>query len=261
MGTNPAPQLNRPTVSLATPRSKNIPPVGIVEGKKPHIERMFDAIAPRYDLLNRVLSAGIDQKWRKRVVNLIREIKPEHVLDLATGTGDLAIMAAKMGVPHVIGADISEEMLAYGRVKVDARDLKDSVSLQRGDAENLPFSDHQYDAAMVAFGVRNFEDLDKGLQEIFRVLRSGGRLVVLEFSRPSAFPIKQLYGFYNRFILPGIGKLLSGDSGAYTYLPESIAVFPEGAAFLDHLKKAGFQQVRDQRLTFGIASIYVGERP
>ena len=114
---------------------------------------------------------------------------------------------------------------------------------------------------MVAFGVRNFEDLDKGLQEIFRVLRSGGRLVVLEFSRPSAFPIKQLYGFYNRFVLPGIGKLLSGDSGAYTYLPESIAVFPEGAAFLDHLKKAGFQQVRDQRLTFGIASIYVGERP
>jgi demethylmenaquinone methyltransferase / 2-methoxy-6-polyprenyl-1,4-benzoquinol methylase len=237
-----------------------MPPIGMVEGKKPQIERMFDAIAPRYDLLNRVLSAGIDQKWRKKVIRLVLEKQPSSVLDVATGTADLAIMGAQNGIPKTIGVDISEEMLTVGRRKISSKGLVEKVVLQTGDAEKLPFSDGQFDAAMVAFGVRNFENLDEGLSQIFRVLKKGGRLVVLEFSKPSAFPIKQSYAFYNRYILPLVGRLISGDQAAYTYLPESIAAFPEGAAFLDHMKKAGFKEVRDQRLTFGVASIYVGER-
>ena len=237
-----------------------MPPIGMVEGKKPQIERMFDAIAPRYDLLNRVLSAGIDQKWRKKVIRLVLEKQPSSVLDVATGTADLAIMGAQNGIPKTIGVDISEEMLTVGRRKISSKGLVEKVVLQTGDAEKLPFSDGQFDAAMVAFGVRNFENLDEGLSQIFRVLKKGGRLVVLEFSKPSAFLIKQSYAFYNRYILPLVGRLISGDQAAYTYLPESIAAFPEGAAFLDHMKKAGFKEVRDQRLTFGVASIYVGER-
>ena len=239
----------------------DIPPIGIVEGKKPHIERMFDSIAPRYDLLNRILSGGIDQRWRRIVMKEILEVEPGRVLDVATGTADLALMAARMGVPKVVGVDISNEMLEVGRRKVEKGKLSDRVDLQNGDAEKLPFSDRQFDAATVAFGVRNFEDLGEGLRQIHRVLRPGGKLVVLEFSRPKAFPIKQLYAFYGRFILPSIGKMISGDSGAYTYLPESIAVFPEGEAFLGWMKKAGFEQRRARRLTFGIASMYVGVRP
>ena len=239
----------------------DIPPIGIVEGKKPHIERMFDSIAPRYDLLNRILSGGIDQRWRRIVMKEILEVGPGRVLDVATGTADLALMAARMGVPKVVGVDISNEMLEVGRRKVEKGKLSDRVDLQNGDAEKLPFSDRQFDAATVAFGVRNFEDLGEGLRQIHRVLRPGGKLVVLEFSRPKAFPIKQLYAFYGRFILPSIGKMISGDSGAYTYLPESIAVFPEGEAFLGWMKKAGFEQRRARRLTFGIASMYVGVRP
>lgn len=238
----------------------DIPPIGIVEGKKPHIERMFDSIAPRYDLLNRILSGGVDQQWRRIVMKEILAVEPERVLDVATGTADLALMAARKGVPKVVGVDISNEMLEVGRRKVEKGDLSDRVDLQNGDAEKLPFSDRQFDAATVAFGVRNFEDLGEGLRQIHRVLRPGGKLVVLEFSRPRTFPIKQLYAFYGRFILPAIGRLISGDSGAYTYLPESIAVFPEGDDFLGWMERAGFEQRRARRLTFGIASMYVGVR-
>lgn len=238
----------------------NIPPIGIVEGKKPHIERMFDSIAPRYDVLNRVLSGGVDQQWRRIVMKEVLEARPDRLLDVATGTADLALMAARKGVPKVIGVDIANQMLEVGRVKVTKADLDDRVELLNGDAEKLPFSDQQFDVATVAFGVRNFEDLAAGLQQIHRVLRPGGKLVVLEFSRPTAFPVKQLYAFYNRYVLPVIGRLVSGDSGAYTYLPESIAVFPEGDAFLDWMKEAGFVGRRARRLTFGIASVYVGLR-
>lgn len=241
-------------------KKSNMPPIGMVEGKKPEIERMFDAIAPKYDLLNRVLSGGIDQSWRRKVVKLVLEKKPLNVLDVATGTGDLAIMAAQTGVSNVVGVDISEEMLVFGRKKVVSKDLSGKVELRSGDAEAIPFEDQKFDVAMVAFGVRNFEDLDKGLGEMYRVLKKGGRIVVLEFSKPTAFPIKQLYGTYNRYLLPAIGKLVSGDQSAYTYLPESIAAFPEGKNFLAHLSKAGFTAVRDIRLTFGVASIYVGEK-
>ncbi len=239
----------------------DIPPIGIVEGKKPHIERMFNSIAPRYDLLNRVLSGGVDQQWRRRVMSEVLAHKPTRLLDVATGTADLALMAAKKGVPTVIGVDISDEMLEVGRKKVVRRELSEQVDLQNGDAEKLPFSDSQFDVSTVAFGVRNFEDLGEGLRQIQRVLRPGGKLIVLEFSRPRAFPIKQLYAFYGRFILPTIGRLISGDSGAYTYLPESISVFPEGEEFIGWLNEAGFERCRAHRLTFGIASMYVGYRP
>lgn len=239
----------------------DIPPIGIVEGKKPHIERMFDSIAPRYDLLNRVLSGGVDQQWRRIVMREVLENEPQRMLDVATGTADLALMAARKGVPKVVGVDISNEMLEVGRGKVTKSDLDDRVELLNGDAEKLPFSDRQFDVATVAFGVRNFEDLAEGLRQIHRVLRPGGKLVVLEFSRPKAFPIKQLYAFYGRYILPLIGRLVSGDSGAYTYLPESIAVFPEGDDFLGWMRDAGFEGRKARRLTFGIASMYVGVRP
>lgn len=238
----------------------DIPPIGIVEGKKPHIERMFDSIAPRYDLLNRILSGGVDQQWRRIVMKEVQENDPQRMLDVATGTADLALMAARKGVPRVVGVDISNEMLEVGRGKVTRSDLDDRVELLNGDAEKLPFSDRQFDVATVAFGVRNFEDLAEGLRQIHRVLRPGGKLVVLEFSRPKAFPIKQLYAFYGRFILPFIGRLVSGDSGAYTYLPESIAVFPEGEDFLGWMRDAGFEKRKARRLTFGIASMYVGVR-
>lgn len=238
----------------------DIPPVGIVEGKKPHIERMFNSIAPRYDVLNRMLSGGVDQQWRRVVMKEVLDSQPQRLLDVATGTADLALMAARKGVPQVIGVDIADQMLEVGRRKVSKADLDGRVELLNGDAEKLPFSDRQFDVATVAFGVRNFEDLAAGLRQIHRVLRPGGKLIVLEFSRPRVFPVKQLYAFYNRFILPAVGKLVSGDSGAYTYLPESIAVFPEGDEFLNWMEEAGFTQRKARRLTFGIASVYVGHR-
>lgn len=240
--------------------SSSIPPVGIVKGKKPHIREMFDSIAPRYDLLNRVLSGGIDQQWRRKVIKEVLADKPARILDIATGTADLALLAAGKSDSKIVGVDISEEMLDVGRQKIAQRNLAEQIVLQSGDAEKLPFSDRQFDAAMVSFGVRNFEDLDAGLFQIHRILKPGGKLVVLEFSRPSAFPIKQLYAFYNRFILPVIGRMVSGDSGAYTYLPESISVFPEGADFLAYMERAGFTERKAVRLTFGIASMYVGRR-
>ena len=238
----------------------DIPPIGIVEGKKPHIERMFNSIAPRYDVLNRMLSGGVDQQWRRVVMKEVLDSQPQRLLDVATGTADLALMAARKGVPQVIGVDIADQMLEVGRRKVSKADLDRRVELLNGDAEKLPFSDKQFDVATVAFGVRNFEDLAAGLRQIHRVLRPGGKLIVLEFSRPRVFPVKQLYAFYNRFILPAVGKLVSGDSGAYTYLPESIAVFPEGDEFLNWMDEAGFTQRKARRLTFGIASVYVGHR-
>ena len=229
------------------------------EGKKQFVREMFDAIAPRYDLLNRLLSGGIDQLWRRRAVRLVTSGRPQRVLDVATGTADLAIMAADEGVSSVVGVDIAEEMLQIGRDKISRRGYDAIVELRHGDAEKLPFSDDQFDAAMVAFGVRNFENLEKGLSQIHRILRPGGRIVVLEFSRPRRFPIRQLYGFYGRYILPVIGRFISGDERAYTYLPESIQDFPDGIRFLDELRKVGFDEVIVVPLTFGIASIYSGK--
>lgn len=238
------------------------PPIGEVEGKAEAIEDMFDAVAPRYDLLNRVLSLGIDRYWRTRAVRLLADEQPTRVLDVATGTADLAIKAERMLHPRqVVGIDLSAEMLQYGRKKLDRIGLSPRISLVQGDAKDLPFSDDAFDAALVAFGVRNFEDLEAGLRGIRRVLRPGGRLVVLEFSRPRTFPIKQLYAWYSRHVLPRIGGALSPEQSAYEYLPRSVAAFPDGPDFLDRMADSGFTDLLWEPLTFGIASLYRGTVP
>lgn len=237
------------------------PPIGEAAGKKAQVEAMFDAIAPRYDLLNRLLSLGIDRGWRTKAVRFAAAAldgRPRRVLDVATGTADLAVEALRMEPEEVVGVDLSEEMLARGREKLRERGLGDRVTLQRGDAENLPFPDDHFDAALVAFGVRNFEHLQAGLREMRRVLRPGGILVVLELSTPRRFPFRQLYDLYTLRLLPLVGRLVSGDRGAYTYLPESIRAFPDGPAFLRQLEQAGFTDRAERRLTFGVASLYRG---
>ncbi len=237
---------------------KHYPPVGEASGKKDKVEAMFDAIAPRYDLLNRVLSFGIDQGWRKKAVDLLRTDRPRRILDVATGTADLAIEALRLEPEQVVGVDISEEMLRFGREKLERRGLSPRITLQRGDSERLPFEDGSFDAVLVAFGVRNYENLDQGLAEMRRVLRPGGALVVLEFSQPRAFPIKQLYGFYSAQVLPRIGGAISKDQGAYKYLPDSVARFPSGPDFLKRMEAAGYQNLLWKPLTFGVASLYKG---
>lgn len=237
---------------------KHHPPIGEVKGKKEEIEQMFDAIAPRYDLLNMVLSAGIDRTWRKKAINWLAEHEPKRILDIATGTADLAIESMRLQPEKVVGIDIAEEMLKHGRVKISDKELDEYITLQRGDAEKLPFSDSQFDAAIVAFGVRNFENLGQGLSNVFRVLKHNGTLIILEFSQPAMFPIRQLYSFYSKTFLPLIGRFVSKDGGAYSYLPESIAAFPHGDDFLDIMSSAGYSDVQKKSLTFGIASLYKG---
>lgn len=235
------------------------PPIGEVEGKAEAVENMFDTIAPRYDLLNRVLSVGIDQYWRWRAVQLLSDEQPTRVLDVATGTADLAIQAARSLYPReVVGIDLSTDMLAEGRRKIEQKGLTGRITLIEGDAADLPFENSAFDAALVGFGVRNFEDLEAGLKDIRRVLRPGGRLVVLEFSQPRAFPVKQLYAWYSRHVLPRIGGLLSPDQGAYEYLPSSVAAFPDGPDFLERMAQSGYTDLLWRPMTFGIASLYRG---
>ncbi|MFO8098697.1 MAG: bifunctional demethylmenaquinone methyltransferase/2-methoxy-6-polyprenyl-1,4-benzoquinol methylase UbiE [Salinibacter sp.] len=240
----------------------NHPPIGEVEGKAEAVESMFDTVAPRYDLLNRVLSFGIDRYWRTQAVRLLSDEQPTRVLDVATGTADLALKAERMLHPReVVGIDLSAEMLRYGREKIERKGLSSRISLVQGDAASLPFPDNAFDAALVAFGVRNFEDLTAGLQGIRRVLRPNGRLVVLEFSSPRTAPIKQLYAWYSRHILPRIGGALSPDQGAYEYLPTSVAAFPDGTDFLSRMDESGYTRLLWRPLTFGIASLYRGSVP
>ena len=225
--------------------------------KKEQVEQMFDKIAPKYDLLNRVLSLGIDVWWRKRALGFLRSEKPQNILDVATGTADVAIMAAKMLQPKTItGIDISNQMLDFGRVKIAKEGLDKTITLETGDSENLRFETGAFDAVTVAFGVRNFENLEKGLSEMGRVLRTDGRIVILEFSKPHLFPFKQLYNTYFKYVLPFIGRLTSRDVRAYTYLFESVQAFPEGEQFIQILSKTGFHQAKYVRLTLGICSIY-----
>ncbi len=238
------------------------PPIGEADGKAEAVETMFDAVAPRYDLLNRVLSFGIDQYWRTQAVRLLADEQPTRVLDVATGTADLALEAQRRLHPReVVGVDLSAEMLRYGRKKIERTGLSSRIALVQGDAAALPFDDNTFDAALVAFGVRNFEDLEAGLRGIGRVLRPGGRLVVLEFSSPRSTPIKQLYGWYSRHVLPRIGGALSPDQGAYEYLPSSVAAFPDGPDFLNRMSESGYSDLLWRPLTFGIASLYRGTRP
>lgn len=228
--------------------------------KKKQVAEMFDSISGNYDFLNHFLSLGIDIRWRKKAIKMLKDLKPKQILDIATGTGDFAIESLKLSPEKVIGVDISEGMLNVGRKKMKNKGYSNIIDMQSGDSENLHFEDNTFDAVIVAFGVRNFENLGKGLSEMYRVLRPGGRAIILEFSKPTVFPFKQLYNFYFRWILPKIGKVVSKDNAAYTYLPESVNEFPFGNDFLKILDKTGYKNTKCKPLTLGISSIYVGEK-
>ncbi len=228
--------------------------------KKEQVARMFDNISNRYDFLNHFLSLGIDKGWRKKAIRLLEPFKPKVILDAATGTGDFAIQALDLQPDKVIGVDISEGMLEVGRKKMAARGLSNKIEMRSGDSENLPFADNNFDAVTVGFGVRNFENLEKGLSEIYRVMKPGAMLVILEFSRPKRFPFKQVYNFYFTTILPKIGRWVSHDKAAYTYLPESVEAFPDGNNFMNILISTGFKNTACKPLTFGISSIYTAQK-
>lgn len=225
-------------------------------GKKEQVTKMFDNVSSNYDFLNRVLTLGIDVSWRKKVVSFITEKKAQNVLDIATGTGDLAIMLAQASIEKVIGLDISEGMLEVARKKISTLNLEDNIEIILGDSEKLPFSDYTFDAITVGFGVRNFENLEQGLGEIYRVLKPKGVFVVLETSQPTSFPIKQGFTFYSKYIIPTVGKIFSKDKNAYQYLPESAAAFPYGEKFNNILLKIGFNSSKVYPQTFGAATIY-----
>lgn len=222
---------------------------------------MFDSVSPKYDLLNRVISLGIDQSWRKKVVQFVGENNPKQLLDIATGTGDLAIALQTTQAEKIVGLDISPGMLNIGKDKVNARGLNNRIEMILGDSEDLPFDNNSFDGITVAFGVRNFETLEKGLFEIFRVLRPKGKLVILETAVPTRFPFKQGYRLYSGWIVPLIGKLFSKDKSAYQYLSDSAAAFPHGKVFNNILEKIGFINVKDHPQTLGVASIYCATKP
>lgn len=237
--------------------SKNVKPYKDSEvEKKKQVEQMFDNISENYDGLNRVISFGIDLKWRRRVIKMVKETQPKFILDVATGTGDLAIAMADSNAEKIIGLDISAGMLQVGKNKINAKNLDKRIEMVQADSEDLPYPDDTFDAITVAFGVRNFENLEKGLAEIYRVLSPGGIFVVLETSVPTKFPFKQGYRVYSNYILPTIGKLFSKDKSAYQYLSESASVFPYGEKFNNILKKIGFTDVEDHPQTFGVSTIY-----
>ena len=224
--------------------------------KKEQVAQMFDTISGNYDGLNRVISFGIDVKWRKKVLALVAAKNPKTILDIATGTGDLAILMTQTSATKIIGLDISAGMLDVGRKKISDKNLLDKIEMILADSENMPFEDNSFDAITVAFGVRNFEHLDKGLAEILRVLKPGGIFVILETSNPTKTPFKQGYVFYTKNILPLIGKLFSKDNSAYSYLSESASLFPFGEALNNILRKIGFIEVVAMPQTFGVATIY-----
>ncbi|MBL4678213.1 MAG: bifunctional demethylmenaquinone methyltransferase/2-methoxy-6-polyprenyl-1,4-benzoquinol methylase UbiE [Mucilaginibacter sp.] len=239
--------------------SKTVTPYQNQATKKEQVADMFNNISKTYDFLNHFMSLGIDIIWRKKAINELKKGQPKLILDVATGTGDFAFEALKILRPEkIIGADISAGMLEVAKQKIAKRGLSDKFEVKLGDSEKLPFEADEFDAVTVAYGVRNFENLEKGLTDINRVLKPGGKAVVLEFSKPKAFPIKQLYNFYFNYITPGIGKLFSKDARAYTYLPESVAAFPDGEAFRAVMHKAGFKDTKVRPLAFGICSIYTG---
>ena len=225
-------------------------------GKKEQVTKMFDTISGEYDGLNRVISFGIDIKWRKKVVEIVKATNPDSILDIATGTGDLAINLAETNASKIIGLDISSGMLDIGKTKITAKKLDDRIEMIIGDSENMPFEDNSFDAITVAFGVRNFETLENGLKDILRVLKPGGTFVILETSVPTKFPFKQGYTFHSKIILPTIGKLFSKDKTAYKYLSESASVFPYGENLNNILRNIGFINVIDLPQTFGVATIY-----
>lgn len=237
--------------------SKNITPYKDSQlGKKEQVEQMFDTISSDYDGLNRVISFGIDKSWKKKVLKMVASKKPANILDIATGTGDMAILLAQTTAQKIVGLDISAGMLDVGRKKIEAKNLSSKIEMVHADSENIPFGDNSFDAITVGYGIRNFETLEKGLAEIYRVLKPGGTLVILETSNPTKTPYKQFYTFYTKNILPLIGRMFSKDQSAYGYLSESANGFPYGEALNNILRKIGFIDVADQPQTFGVATIY-----
>ncbi|HFS67530.1 MAG TPA: bifunctional demethylmenaquinone methyltransferase/2-methoxy-6-polyprenyl-1,4-benzoquinol methylase UbiE [Flavobacteriia bacterium] len=230
------------------------------KGKKEQVTQMFDNVSKEYDFLNRVLTFGLDINWRKKVVNIIAKNNPKKILDIATGTGDLAINLSKIKDAKITGLDISSGMLSIAKEKVKKKKLDQAIKLVLGDSEKLPFNNNHFDAVTVSYGVRNFENLDKGLQEIYRVLKPNGILVVLETSQPTRFPMKQLFQFYSKYVIPTVGGFFSKDKKAYNYLPESAASFPFGKAFNNILLKNGFNSAQDTPVAFGISTIYVAKK-
>ena len=240
---------------------ESIKPYNEDEKKSVQVERMFDNIAPAYDQLNHTLSWGIDKSWRKRAINWLKPFQPQRMMDVATGTGDFAIQACRVLNPkELIGTDISEGMMNVGRQKVKDAGLEGRISFAKEDCTDLTFPDKRFDAITVAFGVRNFEDLDKGLREMHRVLDDNGKLVILELSEPDWFPMKQLYALYSKVVIPTLGKLLSKDRSAYTYLPQSIKAFPQGEVMKEIILKAGFSEANFKRLTLGICTLYTATK-
>ncbi|WP_214071601.1 bifunctional demethylmenaquinone methyltransferase/2-methoxy-6-polyprenyl-1,4-benzoquinol methylase UbiE [Mucilaginibacter sp. dw_454] len=240
--------------------SKTVIPYSQEQGtKKEQVADMFNNISKTYDFLNHFMSLGIDIIWRKKAINELKKDQPKLILDVATGTGDFAFEALSILNPDkIVGVDISQGMLDIAKQKIAKRNLDSKFEVKLGDSEKLPFEADEFDAVTVAYGVRNFENLEMGMVDINRVLKPGGKAVVLEFSKPKAFPIKQLYKFYFNYITPGIGKLFSKDSRAYSYLPESVAAFPDGEDFIAVMDKVGFKHTKCRPLAFGICSIYTG---
>ena len=241
---------------------EKVRPQGYGDGsKREQVEQMFDHIAPTYDRLNRTMSMGIDRSWRKKALKALKPHAPQQMLDVATGTGDFAILACSLLHPaQLTGIDISEGMMEVGREKVKAAGLEQTIRFEKQDCTQRTFADETFDAVTVAFGIRNFEHLDRGLSEMCRVLRSGGHLVILELSAPEQFPMKQLYRLYAGCFIPTVGRLISRDRSAYTYLPESIQAFPQGEVMQEVIRKAGFTKVNFKRLTFGVCTLYIAEK-
>lgn len=230
------------------------------KSKKEEVAEMFNNISAKYDFLNHFLSLGIDKLWRKKAVKMLRPINPKRILDIATGTGDFALESLSLKPTQIVGLDISSGMLEHGRVKMKKKGVDHIITMQQGDSEEIPYEDNYFDGLTVGFGVRNFENLEKGLGEMLRVVRPGGKLIILEFSKPKKFPIKQLFAFYSNNIIPILGKTISKDSNAYTYLPESVAAFPEGKDFEYILAKVGYKDIRSTLVSGGIATIYAGTK-
>jgi demethylmenaquinone methyltransferase/2-methoxy-6-polyprenyl-1,4-benzoquinol methylase len=230
------------------------------KSKKEQVANMFNTISPQYDFLNHLLSGGIDIIWRKKAIKLLQNKGIKTMLDIATGTGDFAIEALKINPEKIVGVDISEGMLSFGQEKIKKMGLEKTIQLQKGDSEKLPFSDNSFDAVIVSFGVRNFENLQKGLTDMFRVTKPGGYCLILEFSNPRKFPMKQLYTFYSKYCLQFLGKMISKDPSAYTYLPESVKAFPDGPEFIQIFKSVGYSETNWIPMTGGICSIYIGQK-
>jgi demethylmenaquinone methyltransferase/2-methoxy-6-polyprenyl-1,4-benzoquinol methylase len=240
---------------------EKIKPYDSERSKKEQVTQMFDNIAPAYDRLNHLMSMGIDKSWRRKAIDTLKPSHPKQIMDVATGTGDFALLACRELQPQqLIGTDISEGMIEVGRQKVKEAGLDNTIQFVCADCTELPFESDSFDAITVAFGVRNFADLDKCLVEMLRVLRKGGCLVILELSAPESFPMRQLFAFYSKFIIPAMGKIISKDSKAYHYLPATIQAFPQGEVMKGILEKAGFERVKFKRLTFGICTLYTANK-